>query len=382
MPEFDPTASPPPCRIMTLPDELLIQAARIAVEIDPRNAPASQQAATVLPFDTRDILNPQSIAALTSKTWGARPRVLSVSFLDGGPTGLKSRILSHMNAWDCGITFALTDGQGEVRITRSGSGYWSYLGTDILSVSPGQPTMNLQGFTESTSEAEYRRVVRHETGHTLSFPHEHLRRTFVDRIDRQRAYAYFWEWQRWSPSEVDNNVLTPVEESALIPGDPESTSIMTYPLPGAIMVDGIAIPGGMDLTAKDLAFVDRIYPVPGNPIPPLPPTNPDPGYSGPFDLIMGRVSREYRMQSGAPILFRFTPKGQKLFAMQTGGDLILHMELLDAAKNPLAKDEHQSGLEGNAAIVRAMSPGTYFLKIKGYDSSQSGPFRVKVGAVA
>jgi hypothetical protein len=51
--------------------------------------------------------------------------------------------------------------------------------------------MNLQGFNMSTLESEFRRVVRHETGHTLGFPHEHLRRQLVDNIDPGRAYAYF-----------------------------------------------------------------------------------------------------------------------------------------------------------------------------------------------
>jgi hypothetical protein len=55
--------------------------------------------------------------------------------------------------------------------------------------------MNLQGFTMNTLESEFRRVVRHETGHTLGFPHEHLRRQIVDNIDPDRAYAYFKQVQ-------------------------------------------------------------------------------------------------------------------------------------------------------------------------------------------
>ena len=47
------------------------------------------------------------------------------------------------------------------------SGYWSYLGTDILSIAAGEPTMNLQEFSMDTPESEFHRVVRHETGHAL-----------------------------------------------------------------------------------------------------------------------------------------------------------------------------------------------------------------------
>ena len=80
---------------------------------------------------------------------------------------------------------------GDVRISLQGEGFWSYLGTDILQVPRNQPTMNLEGFSIDTSDAEYRRVVRHETGHTLGFPHEQLRKEIVGRIDHQKAYEWF-----------------------------------------------------------------------------------------------------------------------------------------------------------------------------------------------
>ncbi len=80
---------------------------------------------------------------------------------------------------------------GDVRISLAGKGYWSYLGTDILSVPLNHPTMNLEGFSIKTSDSEFHRVVRHETGHTLGFPHEQLRKEIVNRIDRKKAYAWF-----------------------------------------------------------------------------------------------------------------------------------------------------------------------------------------------
>ena len=87
-----------------------------------------------------------------------------------------------MNAWSdggAGIQFAYSPNQPDVRITFMDDGYWSYLGTDVHQIPRGDPTMCLQGFTMSTSEAEYRRVVRHETGHTLGFVHEHMRKELV-----------------------------------------------------------------------------------------------------------------------------------------------------------------------------------------------------------
>jgi hypothetical protein len=126
-----------------------------------------------------------------------------------------------------------TSGQAQVRIARqdaANGGYWSFLGTDILSIEEDQPTMNLEGFTMETGESEFHRVVRHEMGHTMGFPHEHMRQELVDKIDPEKAIEFFMETQGWSPKEV----VTPIEKSSLL-GTPNAdpNSIMCYQIPGS-----------------------------------------------------------------------------------------------------------------------------------------------------
>src|SRR5581483_1442734 len=139
-------------------------------------------------------------------------------------------------------------------------GYWSYVGTDITSIEAGQPTMNLEAFTMSTPDSEFHRVVRHETGHTLGFPHEHMRKELVDKIDSQKAIEYFGRTQGWNEDEVRAQVLTPLEESSLL-GTPHAdpNSIMCYQIPGEITKDGEPIPGGTDIDESDYAFAASIY---------------------------------------------------------------------------------------------------------------------------
>ena len=161
--------------------------------------------------------------------------------------------------------FTETTVNPQVRISLQGSGYWSYLGTDILHIPANQPTMNLQGFSMSTAESEYHRVVRHETGHTLGFPHEHLRAEIVNRIDPAKAKAYFLANDGWDAATVTAQVLTPLDYSALIAtAQPDPNSIMCYWLPGSIMKDGIAVAGGTDIDAQDCAFAGSppVYPKP------------------------------------------------------------------------------------------------------------------------
>jgi len=246
------------CTPKMLPRRQLIKAAQEAVKINPVNAPLLAQAGAL----GADVSDPLQIAVLTSKYWGPTPRKLTVSFLESTPADLRRRILSHMNAWTrtgC-IEFVETRSAGQVRISRQRSGYWSYLGTDILQIQPGQPTMNLQGFTKNTPEREYKRVVRHETGHTLGFPHEHMRQALVARVDPEKAYEYFERTQGWDRAMVDAQVLTPLDERSLMQTPADQTSIMCYQLPGSITRDGKPITGGTDINQTDYAFVGRIYP--------------------------------------------------------------------------------------------------------------------------
>lgn len=254
------------CTVKSLPPRLLAKGAELAAKINPANglvfgrfAAAGAEGADI-PSD------PQRLAVLVAKYWGPSPRRLTVSFMETTPADLRRRIVSHMNAWTrtgC-IEFVETSGTGQVRISRGSGGYYSYLGTDVLLIPRTKQTMNLQGFTMSTSEAEFKRVVRHEAGHTLGFPHEHMRRQLIAKLDREKTYAYFLRTQGWNRATVDAQVLKPLDEAS-IRGTPgaDQDSIMCYRLPGEITRDGRPIRGGADINSVDYHFCGTIYPRPG-----------------------------------------------------------------------------------------------------------------------
>ena len=251
------------CSIKVLPEHQWVSAAARAVDRNPANAPMIQMLA-------RDVTIPLShphLALLTAKYWGARGVNLTVSFLDNPEAAVRTRILSHMNAWGvfANVQFHEVATGGQVRIARftpaPDDGFWSYLGTDILSVPANQPTMNLDSFSMNTPDSEFFRVIRHETGHTLGFPHEHMLAGIISRIDRKKAIAYFMATQGWTEQEVIDQVLTPLPNSALIAtAAPDPQSVMCYQLPASIMEDGIAVPGGTDINALDGQFAARLYP--------------------------------------------------------------------------------------------------------------------------
>ncbi|MDF2432675.1 MAG: hypothetical protein JWP44_2306, partial [Mucilaginibacter sp.] len=197
-----------PCSLKLLPEDQWIAASETAVRINPGNKAHLHQFKQAIP---PDVITPAHLALLTAKRWPSTGVNLTVSFLETVDPALKTRILSHMNAWGqyCNAKFTLISGSAQVRISLTGTGYWSYLGTDILHIPAGQATMNLQGFSMSTPESEYHRVVRHETGHTMGFPHEHTRSEIVNRIDPAKAKAYFLANDGWDAAMVTAQVLTP-----------------------------------------------------------------------------------------------------------------------------------------------------------------------------
>lgn len=253
------------CTPRQLPAHLHVEAAERAIAHNPANRPHSLIVAHALGA------NPPKarIAVLVGKRWKMTPKglVFTVGFLESTTAALRKRILSHMNAWNktANVQFVESKDHPMVRIAFATqppemSGYWSYEGTDILSIPADQPTMNLEAFTMKTPISEFHRVVRHETGHTLGFPHEHMRVELVKLIDRDKAIRFFGATQGWSPADVEAQVLTPLEQSAIIGTPPDQVSVMCYQIPGSITKNGKPILGGTDIDKSDYAFAGAIYP--------------------------------------------------------------------------------------------------------------------------
>ncbi len=255
------------CTPKSLPRTRWVAAAQEAVRINPANHPHSGDV-------TRALMDGgpprERLAIMVGKRWPASGIRLTVGFLDNPAADLRARILLHMNAWGrtANVQFTESKTSPQVRIARVDSppqdaGYWSYVGTDINGIPARRATMNLEAFTMETAESEFHRVVRHETGHTLGFPHEHMRRELVKKIDPAKAIKYFGKTQGWTPDEVRQQVLTPIEESSLLgTAHADARSIMCYQIPGFLTKDGKPIVGGKDIDKKDYTFAASVYPKP------------------------------------------------------------------------------------------------------------------------
>ena len=251
------------CTTRLLPKEQRVEAAIHAVTTYAKNLPAGASLDDLLREDG------DRLALDVSKWWG--PSVdLTVGFLDNPSRELRDKILLHLNAWarDAAVRFHEVTTDPVVRISRLTEhdhpglgGYWSWEGTDIDTIAADEPTMNLEGFTVTTPDSEFRRVVRHEAGHSLGFPHEHLRQELVSRLDREKVIADYMATQGWSEQEVIDQVLTPLEESSIFgTALVDETSIMCYQIEGELTLDGVPIIGGVDITETDHRFAALVYP--------------------------------------------------------------------------------------------------------------------------
>jgi hypothetical protein len=256
------------CAPRLLPREEWPKAATNAIAVNPGNRPPGLEEDEV-PMGS----DGEKLAIDVTRYWGKKGVHLTVGFFDTPDQALRKRILLHLNAWgkNANVVFVESATEPKVRIARrtaseagpGGDGYWSNLGTDVLLIDSRKPTMNLEAFTMQTADSEFYRVVRHEAGHTLGFPHEHMRKAIVERLDREKVIRAYMASQGWTRQEVIDQVLTPLEESSLL-GTPmaEADSIMCYEISGKLTLDGKPVVGGTDITAHDHSFAAQIYPKP------------------------------------------------------------------------------------------------------------------------
>jgi serralysin len=248
------------CVPKSLPPSLVVAAALRAHVAHPDNVPEIHP-------HLLGGLHPVEIASVTSKRW--RPgSILTVGFLGGSPA-TQGRVLAHMRRWSevCNIGFARHEPDlSQIRIAfLAGQGSWSYIGTDILSIPAPEPTMNLGWIDDDTPDEEVRRVVVHETGHTLSFEHEAQLGEALGQLvfDRDRVYAYFGGAPNfWSRDQVDSQILTPLELAGVEHSDFDKRSIMEYWFDPSWIVPPTLIPATTDLSPTDIARAASWYPRP------------------------------------------------------------------------------------------------------------------------
>jgi len=237
----------------------VIEAARLALEEDPANAPDVRPRPGVP-------LSAFQLAALTGKKW-ANGRALRVRFMGGAPE-VRAKVERYARLWEphCSIRFAFGDDPAaELRVAfQQGAGSWSYLGVDALTIPRAEPTMNFGWLTADTSDEEYERVVCHEFGHALACFHEHMHPEAGIPWDREAVYRYYTgPPNNWTREEVDRNLFRRYDETLTQHSAFDPSSIMIYPIPNAFTVGDYEVGWTRRLSEEDKRFIGELYPRPG-----------------------------------------------------------------------------------------------------------------------
>ncbi|PFF59217.1 matrixin family metalloprotease [Bacillus thuringiensis] len=244
------------CVQMNLPDDQIIEAARLAIQENPDNAPDTDEVSA-------DSIDSFEMALEVRKKW-RNGRTLRVRFLDGNPT-FHEKVKRYANEWSryANLKFAFgNDPEAEIRISfEQTGGYWSYVGTDNLAIPRNKATMNFEYFNSNTSDTEFSRVVLHEFGHCIGVSHEQSNPAANIPWDKEAVYRYYARGRDpWSPEMVDLQVLAKLDPrgAAFTPHDTQS--IMQYPVPNELTIGDYEIDWNNTLSEIDKRFIGQMYP--------------------------------------------------------------------------------------------------------------------------
>ena len=256
------------CVDCLLSQSLWLRAAERAVRENPDNLPVASATATprvgVAASSKLEIFG----AILTGKRW-KNGRTLQVRHLDGDPD-VHARVEAVAKQWErhANITFQFVADAADIRISYSDDNRsWSQVGTDALALSPSDATMHYGWLTPQTPQDEVERTVLHEFGHALGMIHEQSQPLQNIQWDRPAVYRYYAQ-QGWSQADVDHNVFEKyaAQQTQFTAFDP--TSIMQYPIPPGLTLNGFSIGWNRQLSGMDKQFIGQIYPKPAPPGPP------------------------------------------------------------------------------------------------------------------
>ena len=239
------------CIDRVLPEATRAEAARLAIQEDPRNTPAPGLSTS-----------PIELALLTGNKWRIG-KTLHVVFLEGDPQVVE-KVEEIARKWTKYANLKFEFGTGsdpEIRIAFVENGAsWSYVGTEATTVGKDQPTMQLAGLTPTTSDREYREVVLHEFGHAIGCVHEHQSPASEIRWNKGAVYEFYRKYAKWSRSEVDDYVLGKYLGTVTQFSKFDPKSVMVYPIPKELTIDGFEAGSNDKLSSTDKDFIRTTYP--------------------------------------------------------------------------------------------------------------------------
>lgn len=202
--------------------------------------------------------------------WGDRGRfwpedaTLRVRFKNGTPEQ-KEKMWKRFQMIDalCGLSFKrVSSGPTDIRVAfNRGSGHWSYVGTDNLSIPSQHQTMNID-LAGNAPDSEYDRVGLHEILHAAGFSHEHQHPRDRVKWNKPAVYQYYSKTQGWSKRQIDQQVMTPGDPDEFFGTEKLHTdSLMMYATHPKLVLDPAYAAGwNTTMSPEDIQQLQIAYP--------------------------------------------------------------------------------------------------------------------------
>ncbi|KAK7438223.1 hypothetical protein VKT23_018154 [Stygiomarasmius scandens] len=203
--------------------------------------------APVIPSSTDDGLH----AVMSKKLWDMQQGsavVLTYAFLDG-TANQQSAVTNTIPIWlkyaNVSFDHTSTKTSANIRISFTGPGSWSYVGTDATNVDKSQPTMNLGWLADANPPSkEDAATILHEFGHALGMMHEHQSpaRGQCIHLKELEVYNYYRPLLQFNDALVKSQVID------------------VYFMPASLNEENVEIPVNLVLSSLDKAFITLNYP--------------------------------------------------------------------------------------------------------------------------
>ncbi|MBI2479373.1 MAG: hypothetical protein HYV60_12300 [Planctomycetia bacterium] len=286
--------------------------------------------------------------------------VIKVAFVNGDDQQ-KDRVKQAATEWTkyCNVSFEFIGdpNRAAVRTEFGNSGSWSYVGTDCLRLPATQATMALPD-NDGLFGFDFKVHAWRSFGHVLGLGNEQSQPNANLPWNKQAVYVYYQRKWGWTRAMVDQNVLQVERDNALGIDKPfDRDSIMMYPIPAELLLDGREVTPRTELSLGDKRFVEELYPL-------LKPT--------------GEFLRSALTERIDTHIHKLTITRPSNYVIETAGNTRVKLQLERASERGSSIGGHDSVDGVNDRIKARLTADNYTITVKHAQAGGLGEYRIRV----